>query len=183
MNLILRQMLRASYVNRWHIINVVKPQSVAEHTFNVCLISEYICKLINDDQSAVDIYKYALHHDIPEVIIGDIPTPAKALLGLNKSSKIDDLCYQMDQWSVCPDPNVKRIIKLADYVDAITYLALNGVGKQAADVRNGIIHMAIEHLANSGFSEYDQITLKGWLDHVSTWDTQEAGEKGVTWYR
>lgn len=183
MELTLRQMLRASYVHRWHIINVVKPQSVAEHTFNVCLIAEFISKLLGQENEIPNLYRYALHHDIPEVVIGDIPTPAKSLLGLDKSSKMDDLCIELDWWSICSDDKVKRIIKLADYVDAISYLALNGVGKQAADVRTGIIKLAHNHLLESGFAASEQQMLRKWLDHVVTWDTQEVGEQGAIWYR
>ena len=182
MELTLRQMLRASYVNRWHIINVVKPQSVAEHTFNVCLISEYIDKLL-DGESSVDTYRYALHHDIPEVVIGDIPTPAKTLLGLEKSSKMDALCEELDWWSTCRDDSIKRVVKLADYVDAITYLALNGVGKQAYDVREGIIRLAYNHIIESKFSDQEQKILKKWLDNVCTWDTKEVGDQGAIWYK
>lgn len=183
MELTLRQMLRASYVHRWHIINVVKPQSVAEHTFNVCLIAECISKLLDQENEIPDLYRYALHHDIPEVVIGDIPTPAKKLLGLDKSSKMDDLCEELDWWSICRNENTKRIIKLADYVDAITYLALNGVGKQAFDVRAGIIKLANNHLIESGFTTPEYNVLRRWLDHVITWDTQETGEQGAIWYK
>ena len=143
MKLSLRQKLRSSHVKRWHIVNVNKQQSVAEHSFNVCLISEHILDILGvDENMTTKVIKYALHHDIPEVVLGDVPTSVKKILKYDDSDindRIQKLSINMDFDSIISDSIMKNIVKLADLVDSIVFLAAHGIGRHAICVRNDII--------------------------------------------
>lgn len=70
--------LRASIVPRWSIIKTTRRQSLAEHNYNVSVITKYLCEKMEIEESlatkaAVD----ALTHDYDEIYTGDIPSPAK----------------------------------------------------------------------------------------------------------
>lgn len=70
----LGDMTRLSYVPRWVIVPMVRPQSVAEHSFRVAAIVKALCirldwDPIQSNQLVVD----ALTHDIGEAQSGDTP--------------------------------------------------------------------------------------------------------------
>lgn len=120
--------LRASHVSRWNIVNVSRHQSVAEHTFNVCMIARRLCKELDLDDE--EITKAALEHDLDEVIFGDLPSPIKAELmtkGVDINSivghKMRDLCSRDEV-----------ILKVADLLDAILFLQDHAIGTHAAGV-------------------------------------------------
>lgn len=101
--------LRLSYIKRWGIISMDKQQSVAEHAFNVSLITEYICKKLRYDRVTTDhVMVKALRHDNDEVYSGDIPSPAKT-----KSTML----YEDGE-----DVSTFDVIKLADLIESVRYL-------------------------------------------------------------
>jgi hypothetical protein len=70
--------LRLDRVKRWGIISMDKAQSVAEHSFNVAIITEIIMASMGFIQEEINtIVMEALHHDENESRTGDIPSPAK----------------------------------------------------------------------------------------------------------
>jgi len=130
------QHMRMSSVKRWVIIEMSRAQSVAEHSYNVAVIANGLF-----DRLAVDIMSFelrsesnelsclrsgvlewALMHDLPEVLTGDIPSPVKKHL----NEAIDAMEY-----SVFPGYGRMRtrmkdsiggvIVKMADYIDAIQF--------------------------------------------------------------
>jgi len=62
-------------VRRWNIVRTMRDQNIAEHSFMVAMISAEIYKRIcRDIDSAghffrygVELYRYALYHDIAEI--------------------------------------------------------------------------------------------------------------------
>ena len=132
MTMNLRQKLRASHVKRWHLVETIKPQTVAEHSFNVCLISEEICTVLQFPQELCDrVVEYAIHHDIPEVLYGDIPTPTKAYLNCDNLDYLSQLADPKSQTTV---HLVSSVVKLADTVEAVMFLHMYGVGRHAQHV-------------------------------------------------
>lgn len=95
--------LRLANVPRWTIISMSKQQSVAEHSFNVALITRYILSKDPSVELADIRIKVidALYHDEEEVYSGDIPTP-----------------YKEKDYIKEPD-----VIKLADLIDAYRFAA------------------------------------------------------------
>jgi hypothetical protein len=96
-----------------------KPQSLAEHSFNVAHIGMAICKLLPAPANWYgEVAKVALIHDIDEVLTGDMPTPAK-----NKA-KYD--------FNVAITPAV--VVKMADIIDAYTFIKMNAVDRHGDEV-------------------------------------------------
>ena len=70
--------LRASNVKRWHTVPLAKEQSMAEHSFNVAVMSYDLGRVMMfNDQALRKILVKALHHDLHEIIDGDSPSPVK----------------------------------------------------------------------------------------------------------
>ena len=130
MSLHLRQKLRASHVKRFHIVETTKQQNVAEHSYNVWVFAEAICDVLGAGTCLyAQVTEYALHHDLPEVILGDVPTPSKMLVDMKRIET------DIEPKSSPPNNTVRDIVKLADVMDAVVFLAMYGVGKHAALVR------------------------------------------------
>jgi len=122
----LREKLRANTVKRWHIINTSRQQSVAEHSFNMCLFIEEICLLCDRLDLLPEAIQYAIHHDIPEVVLGDIPSSIKMLYAINDKSA----SFKLDPLSIPPENKLtSEIVKLADLLDAVVFLQLYGVDR------------------------------------------------------
>ena len=61
------------YVKRYHTVNLNVPETVGHHTCNVIAILFYLY----EDKPPLEVIHIALHHDVPELILGDIPATAK----------------------------------------------------------------------------------------------------------
>lgn len=103
-------------VSRWNIVHVNRPQSVAEHSFQVVLLVRAICMKI-PTLSPVDrnmLIMRAIDHDMEEVFTGDMPSTSKQ--------------FKM------PMSRMDCILKLADLIEAEHYLAqYGGTAKRTID--------------------------------------------------
>ena len=116
----IQNILRATNVKRWHIVNTMREQNIAEHQWNVTMIARAIAKKAGSDISAVT--EYALTHDLHEVVDGDLPSPTKEWLssqGIVFNSDTDT------EWETI------FIVKLADILEMIWFLADHGIGRHA----------------------------------------------------
>jgi len=121
--------LRAMSVKRWNMVETIRLQSLAEHSFNVAMIAGEIAKLIPTVPVST-IYRMVLEHDLEEVIIGDIPTPtkkkfAKAGLNYNKAAR------RIFTPEAEAEPNHVLLIKMADKMEALWFLTTYGIGDHA----------------------------------------------------
>jgi len=120
----IQDIMLAQDVKRWTIVRTIKNQSLAEHTFNVTMIARAIaCRMGVDDTK---IIKYALDHDLDEILTGDIPTPAKERLKINTA-------YDGKSFKEC-DSTEASIVALADIIEAIAFITDNQVGRHAHTV-------------------------------------------------
>lgn len=65
----------------WLLRGVVDPESVAEHSFGVCVVATLLVDDLRARGMAVDgerVLRMALVHDVAEAFTGDIPMPAKS---------------------------------------------------------------------------------------------------------
>lgn len=61
-------------VRRYHTVGfVAQEDTVGKHTANVVAMLFYMY----DDNPPIEVIRYALHHDVPELATGDIPATAK----------------------------------------------------------------------------------------------------------
>lgn len=139
------QHMRMSSVKRWVIIEMSRAQSVAEHSFNVAVIANGLLdKLALDiigqgpstkfDDSydewkegqlasmRADVLEWALMHDLPEVLTGDIPSPVKTHLSSAIASMEGNLFPGYGNMKRrLKGTVVETLVKLADYIDAIQF--------------------------------------------------------------
>jgi len=138
----IKDLARTGHVTRWHSVRVGRPQTLAEHHY---LVAMFVNKLAKDilpglsDSERLKMVEYALWHDLPETICGDLPSPLKRrieqiCLGNNP---IDIIEEQIAPWLVkCKKrlqakPEQAVTVKLADMIDAILFIEQEGIGKHA----------------------------------------------------
>jgi len=72
---------RLRYIKRWSLMRNTVKENVAEHSFQVALITHALCSIANriygKDVPTDRAVVLALFHDSTEVFTGDIPTPVK----------------------------------------------------------------------------------------------------------
>lgn len=125
----INDILRASGVTRWHIVRTVRPQSLAEHTFDVVMIARAIAKIAGVDD--YEIIKAALLHDLDEIVTGDIPTPTKQKARDN-GFEINDLYKSVTGRQLGTDE--ATIIHLADKMADLYWLWLHALGPHSNQV-------------------------------------------------
>ena len=117
--------MRLSSVKRWAIVEMSREQSVAEHSYNVAMI---VMMLVNEMENEEDVEVpelftslfWSLVHDLPELLTGDIPTPAKKHMDLHKLDQENFPIY----WEVKRRTMVTltaTIVKAADCIDALQF--------------------------------------------------------------
>lgn len=62
----------AGNVRRYHTQRTLRAQTVAEHSFGVCMLIRQVWP-----DCSRNLLFAAMHHDLPELMTGDIPAPAK----------------------------------------------------------------------------------------------------------
>lgn len=152
MKLTLNQKLRSAHVKRYHIVRVQRDQNLAEHHFCVYLIAEEIRKNIIIKKEFPELWKHevmtwALIHDLPEVVTGDFPPSVKRLI--NSLSNTDSDVIKLLEFSCDEEyrdiylkyknlPLPLFIVELADKLEAMRFLAIEGIGQHAEAVLHGI---------------------------------------------
>jgi hypothetical protein len=117
--------LRLSFVFRWCIVKTARTQSVAEHSFNVAVVTEKLCRVMRLGDAATGmIVREALFHDRYEVYTGDIPSPAK-----HQEER------DINHWSH------PLIVKLADLIEAYIFISNNSADSEKVTswVTSGIL--------------------------------------------
>lgn len=127
-------LLSLGHVPRWVIVRHHRSQSVAEHSFNVACIAHELyvrheSSFSNADVRIANILLRALYHDLEECITGDMPTPAKKLFTRDHTVPpvADITSVTMVEL---------QVVKLADLIDAYTWIEVHGLGSHAQSVTN-----------------------------------------------
>lgn len=146
-NLTLAEKLRSGIVRRWHIVPMAREQTIAEHMYRVQLIAEEILRQMGwldwGSSLTLNTMEWARIHDLPEVLIGDIPTPAKQLfgesvmVGVRVAEKGTDSFYKELEGCVsavgeCPWAG--HVVRLADIVEAANWASDWAVGQRGRAV-------------------------------------------------
>jgi len=117
------QVMRMSSIKRWGIVEMSRQQSVAEHSFNVAIISDAICQKSSiDPTETANIISWALAHDLPEVVTGDIPSTVKHRhfkLFKDIESEMFPVWYDLELG--IHSNKFHLVVKVADFIDAIQF--------------------------------------------------------------
>jgi len=111
--------LRAREVYRWHTVPVARPQTLADHSYAVACVARRLLQVIGRPDLIPQAVEAALDHDIAETVFGDTPAPAKGALG------------GFGRYWGPEDPLWKRVLRVADKLEAYTYVAQFGIGRMA----------------------------------------------------
>lgn len=133
-------MLALSTINRWAKVDMLRPQSVAEHSFRVWVLVQDLYDVMFDiDHNSFEkqsTHEWALIHDAEEVYTGDIPSDVKQILE-KLSPGVTDKLKEHVLRDRLPRILLKQrglqgtlpyyIVKIAETVEAILYLREYGV--------------------------------------------------------
>ncbi len=136
----LEEALTLSHVPRWAIVEVHKPQTVAEHSYRTAVFAVELAERISKANALivmdmVKVMSYALFHDAEEAHSGDIPTPFKQSLAEKYHVEWDN------DRGAKGDGIEGAIVNMADTVEAITYLTRYG------QARNGRVSTFLQDQA------------------------------------
>ncbi len=130
---------RLRLIQRWVLMRSAVPETVAEHSFQVALLTHALCTIASSvfgkEVDAGNAVILALFHDAEEVITGDIPSPVKHhnpgmlrsvreieslaaenLLGMVPEALVT--AYRPLLTASQRDPELTRWVKAADALDA-----------------------------------------------------------------
>jgi 5'-deoxynucleotidase len=142
--LTLEERLRTGHVHRWQIVNVHRQQTLAEHLYLVRVITLEIAKVaLFADVDILLAEQWALEHDVPEVVTGDLATPVKA--AMREAIPHDDPVRRIelsisqrycDLYSVVKEKDhVRTLVKMADLIEAVNFLTEEAKGVHGNTVR------------------------------------------------
>jgi 5'-deoxynucleotidase YfbR-like HD superfamily hydrolase len=141
----LQDLLRASHVKRWHIVQTAREQTLAEHNYAVATLALALYNdVVGDDLTAAPreiamLVVAALFHDAPEVRTGDIPTPAKRMIrhfaGEDIFDKIENhINREVPLVGGVVSDSLYNFIRMADTIEAAVWIRENGLGARAKEV-------------------------------------------------
>ncbi len=144
----LAERLRTAHVTRFQIVRTIRQQTLAEHLFLVREFTNAFTRAagftVEESQIAE---QWALEHDIPEVKTGDLATPVK--VAMREAVPHDDpirrieLSYSDSYAELYMHvkthlPWVRDLVKMADLIEAVSFLEVEGVGVHAFKVRKDL---------------------------------------------
>lgn len=129
--------MRFGSVKRWHMLDTVRVQTLAEHSACVALLVYQIAKTAPRMYfgPAENLVAPALMHDLPEVYTGDIPTPTKPSLDglVELEAKTLPDTYKLPGLP----PSTIMLIKIVDLAESMRFIRLYGnrsaISKHAED--------------------------------------------------
>jgi 5'-deoxynucleotidase len=159
--------MRAGHVRRWHIVAMAREQTIGDHMYRVQLITEALLYALGafswNNNITLNAMEWARVHDLPEVIIGDIPTPGKTAIRESEdwdapAGKGDGVTEAEDRvdgdiatlracvTDIDECPLAGLVVKLADLCEAANYCGIYGLGQHARDTWWGLRAEAFLHL-------------------------------------
>lgn len=146
-------MLALTTVNRWAIVDMIRPQSVAEHSYRVWVLVQDLYTLMFPVEHNTFEYQgaqwWALTHDAEEVYTGDLPTTVKVILEqlspgithkLKEAVLRDRMPTVLTRMRGIDGTFPAHLVKIAETVEATLYLREYCVSFQRRmDVENTLI--------------------------------------------
>lgn len=111
----LKLVLDGGHVVRFHTKPTIKEETVAEHSY---LVAWLIALMMGKDVPRGELLLAALQHDLPEHILGDMPSPTKKGLGLGDMFREkEQLIYAkagMPDYEAMLDDSEAELLKFCD---------------------------------------------------------------------
>ncbi|MBK1721338.1 YfbR-like 5'-deoxynucleotidase [Thiocystis violacea] len=164
----MQDIARSGHVTRWHSVRCARSQTLAEHHYLVTMIARELMRRILGEglpaETQLRVLEYALTHDTPELLMGDLPSPLKRRIA-EISGEQDPLTRI--EGEIAPEiTRLKKalqgsalayIVKLADLMDACLFIREEGIGRHAAVVARKSETLLREKVAEAQqrFSELD----------------------------
>ena len=141
----IQDQLEAQYAKRWVIIHTDKEQSVAEHSYNVALLTRELCRMVEANPGvALEAIEYAMMHDLYEVYTGDIPKNAKSMIEGKTGYKMPDIVAK-------PSKEIVSLVKICDIIETASFIYFHGRstlrGQQVCEAMMGSAPKAIKEAA------------------------------------
>ncbi len=156
----LQDISRSGHVTRWHSVRTLRDQTLAEHHYMVTMLAnkmvkDILIKPISDSERLL-LIEYALWHDTPELLMGDLASPLKRQIEeiSGNNNPIEQIENEIAPWlSVLSDkiktkPELYIIFKLADVMDAIIFINQEGIGNHAKAVENNLLNTFHNKISN-----------------------------------
>lgn len=180
----MQDIARSGHVTRWHSVRCARNQTLAEHHYLVTMIArELMARLFGDRLAAetrLAVLEYALTHDTPELLTGDLPAPLKRRV--TEIAGEENPLAQIER-EIAPEIAARKealagtvfahLIKIADLMDGCLFIREEGIGRHAAlvaELTEKRLHAEID-AARRRFPEID------W-DQASALYAEMRGERG-----
>lgn len=190
----MRDIARSGHVTRWHSVRTGRDQTLAEHHYMVAMISNHLAGRIFGNKITPDLrltlMEYALWHDAPELLMGDLPSPLKR--------RVEQLCpgptnplIKIEQ-QIAPGVFALReklqefppgmiLIKLADLIDAVHFIGQEGIGHHSKQVYLQLMTQFLDMInhASGEYPEYPWPVAKELLDQMENGAANQVAFEGV----
>ncbi len=159
------EIARCRHVFRWHSIKTGGVnQSLSDHMYIVGIVTNRLCKDIFGStvtpEQRLQLLEYALWHDTPEAVTStDMASPYKRRIKqiceeegiINPIDLIDDEIapFLKDMKANLSELPAFRLVKIADLLDAYTFIYENGQGKHAEKVAEKTKKAFLEKVAQA----------------------------------
>ncbi|QIK39063.1 HD domain-containing protein [Caldichromatium japonicum] len=164
----MQDIARSGHITRWHSVRCARNQTLAEHHYLVAMIARELMERIFGDRLSPDtrlqVLEYALTHDTPELLTGDLPAPLKRRIA--EIAGEDNPLAQIES-EIAPEISKRKqalagtafadLVKLADLMDGCLFIREEGIGRHAALVAELTERSLCERLeeARTRFPELD----------------------------
>lgn len=111
-------MLSGGQVTRYHTREMLRPQKVGEHTYNVLSL----VMLLTNFHPSHNLVLHVLLHDVAEFVVGDIPSPTKRQLlrqGVGVAALEDDVLRKHNLKLPSLSKEEHRTMHMADLLDGL----------------------------------------------------------------
>lgn len=160
----INDLIRTSYVKRWHIVDTQKEQSVAEHS---ALVAYIAIDLIRNAPDVEDAYMFeamwwALFHDAAEVILGDPPGNLKLTPGFADVYKKLTEHYAPGIYNMEVSEISTQAVKIADLIESIRYIRRYGIGSESSIIEGDLLERLEKYASNTPYKDtwgktYEQV--------------------------
>jgi 5'-deoxynucleotidase YfbR-like HD superfamily hydrolase len=173
--------LQLAGIPRWTIIDMRRRQNVAEHSFNVLILSISLYEYMQNDVShnkfdRESLMLWAIDHDMDEIETGDMPTPFKAEIeklapGVTHEA-LDNLMINRLPSFVSRRRGMKGsypydVVKIADKLEEVLYNKTHGYTLRAQYALVEGLRLIRSRLlqAEKAHPRYDWGRARDWLEY------------------